>query len=359
MIAGGGTGGHVFTGIAVARELLSRNAKDHICFVGTERGLESRLVPQAGFLLRTTPVFGLKGLGLKSKLKSLGTLPQSFFSSLKILFQEKPDLVLGVGGYASGPIILLASLLRIPTALVEQNSVPGLTNRILGRFVRKVFLAFANAQKYFPREKCVITGNPIRRELFESAQKKMKKDKNSDFSLLVFGGSQGARKIDQSLLDAAPLLKGAKFHLTHQSNGPLMEDLKKTYKQHEIDAQVVKFIDEMGQAYNQADLVICRAGAISVTEISVLGKPAVFIPFPHATDNHQEANARSLTDHGAGVLLLDRDCTGERLAQIIREFMDNPEKRKEMSQKAFHYARPRAARDIVDSCQLLAKNFIR
>lgn len=356
LIAGGGTGGHVFTGIALAQELQSRGADNQIVFVGTQKGLESRLVPQAGFRLETIDIVGFKGLSFAAKIRCLLFLPRSFFQSLKIIFREKPDSIVGVGGYASFPLIVLGSLLGISTAIVEQNSVPGLANKLLGRWVGRVFLAFAGTQKYFRSNRCLLTGNPVRREVLANAQKatfeKMKAaEADKTFHILVFGGSLGALAIDQAMMAACPFLKdlAAKIQVRHQTNGKLLSELRESYRAAGIHATVEKFFDDMGSLYVWADLIFCRAGAISVSEIASLGKAAVFIPFPFATDNHQEANARSLTDAGAGILLLDGNLSGEKVAEIIRQNLENQRHLVDLGNKSLKYSSLRAAQTMVDA----------
>lgn len=356
LIAGGGTGGHVFTGIALAQELQSRGTENQIVFVGTEKGLESRLVPQAGFRLLTIDIFGFKGLSWAKKIRCLVFLPRSFFQSLMIILREKPDRMIGVGGYASFPLIVIGSLLGITTAIIEQNSVPGLANKVLGRFAKRVFLAFSITRKYFRSNRCLLTGNPVRREVLSHAQtttfKKMSDTKTQKtLHILIFGGSLGALAIDQALMAAGPLLKdiAEKIEVRHQTNGKLLSDLQTTYQEAGIKAQVEKFFDDMGSLYVWADLIFCRAGAISVSEIATLGKPAVFIPFPFATDNHQEANARSLTDHGAGMLLLDVDLNGKKVSQIIRQNIEDRGHFVDMGDQALRFSSQRAAQTLVDA----------
>ena len=357
LIAGGGTGGHVFTGLAIVQELLSRKGQHKVCFVGSPQGIENKIIPKTGHPLKTIHVLGLKGMSWPQKMKGLFTLPRSFWDSLAILLREKPDVILGVGGYASGPIILLGALLRIPTAIIEQNSIPGFANRLLSYWVKKIFLAFDKTKKYFPRDKCLVTGNPVRKELFSQNGSKNQKNnqQNIKFHILVFGGSQGARRIDRAMQDTVPHLKDIQDEITilHQSRGDGVSNLSKIYHNHGLDAKVVKFIDDMKEAYEQADLVVCRAGALSVSEIATLGKAAILVPYPFAADNHQEENAKALAEKNAAILLLDRELSGRKLSDTIHEYFYSKEKRQELTHNILHFSSYRAAQTIVDSCLLL------
>jgi UDP-N-acetylglucosamine--N-acetylmuramyl-(pentapeptide) pyrophosphoryl-undecaprenol N-acetylglucosamine transferase len=350
LIAGGGTGGHLYPGIALAEEVVTRHHANQVVFVGTERGLEARVVPQAGYPLETIRAQGLKGKGLVGLVKGLLALPMAFIESIRILQRHKPDVVVGVGGYSSGPVVLAAALLGIPTAVQEQNALPGLTNKLLGRVVRVVFTAFEEARPFFPSRKVQLVGNPIRRKLMENfLRSRMVHDK---FSLLVFGGSLGARGINQRMIDALDHLQDIReqLHIVHQTGKNDLETVRKGYadKGFEAQAQVVEYIEDMSSAYARAELVVCRAGATTLSELTVAKKASILIPFPYATDNHQEVNAQSLVKAGAALMFREAELTGEQLAREIRHLKEDPEKRRQMEKKAGLLGRPEAAKELAD-----------
>ncbi len=350
LIAGGGTGGHLYPGIALAEEVVTRHHANQVVFVGTERGLEARVVPREGYPLETIRAQGLKGKGLVGLLKGLFALPMAFVESVRILQRHKPDVVVGVGGYSSGPVVLAAAILGIPTAVQEQNALPGLTNKVLGRFVRVVFTAFEEAGAFFPARKVQLVGNPIRRKLMENfLRSRMVHDK---FSLLVFGGSLGARGINQRMIDALDHLQDLKdqLHIVHQTGKNDLETVRKGYadKGFEAQAQVVEYIEDMSSAYAKAELVVCRAGATTLSELTVAKKASILIPFPYATDNHQEVNARALVNAGAALMFRESELTGEMLATEIRRLKEDPEKRRQMEKKAGLLGRPEASKELAD-----------
>ena len=349
MIAGGGTGGHLFPGIALADEVSTRHRRNRVVFVGTDRGLEARVVPACGYALETIPVHGLKGVGLLRLLKGLLALPRAFLASWLLLRKHKPDVVVGVGGYASGPVVLAAWMQRVPTAVQEQNALPGLTNKILGLFVRAVFVSFEEAKAAFAPGKTQLVGNPVRRALLENyLRSSVAHDR---FELLVFGGSLGARGLNARVVEALALLKdlAPSLHVTHQAGKADVEGVRRAYAEAGISADVVEFIDDMSRAYALADLVVCRAGATTVAELTVCKKAAVLVPFPHATDNHQEVNARALVDTGAALMFRESELSGEKLAEAIRALHGDPARRGQMEKKAGLLGRPEAAKEIADA----------
>lgn len=352
LIAGGGTGGHLFPGIALAEEVVTRHHANEVVFVGTERGLEARVVPKEGYPLEFVKVQGLKGKGFWGLLKGLLALPLAFLASFRILSRQKPDVVVGVGGYASGPVVLAAWMMGIPTAIQEQNALPGLTNKVLGRIVKVVFTAFEEARAFFPEAKVQMIGNPIRRKLMDNYLRSSAA--HEKFSVLIFGGSLGARGLNNRMLDALDFLGDLKDQVSfvHQTGKNDLETVKKGYADKGFGAQatVVEFIDDMSSAYAQADLVICRAGATSLAELTVCKKASILVPFPHATDNHQEVNARALVDAGAALMFREAELTGEHLAQTLRELMTDPVKLKQMAKKAGILGRPAAAKELADVC---------
>ncbi|PTL77772.1 undecaprenyldiphospho-muramoylpentapeptide beta-N-acetylglucosaminyltransferase [Vitiosangium sp. GDMCC 1.1324] len=350
LIAGGGTGGHLYPGIALAEEVVTRHHANQVVFVGTERGLEARVVPQSGYPLETIRAQGLKGKGLWGFIRGLLALPMAFIESFRILARQKPDVVVGVGGYASGPVVLAAVLMGIPTAVQEQNALPGLTNKVLGRFVSVVFTAFEEAASFFPSRKVLLVGNPIRRKLMENFLRS--RVAHEKFSLLVFGGSLGARGINQRMIDALDHLQDIKdqLHIVHQTGKKDLETVRQGYesKGFTAQAQVVEFIEDMSDAYARAELVICRAGATTLSELTVAKKASILIPFPFATDNHQEVNAQALVKAGAALMFRESELTGEKLASEIRRLKDDPEKRRQMEKKAGLLGRPEASKELAD-----------
>lgn len=353
LIAGGGTGGHLFPGIALAEEIVTRHPKNDVVFVGTDRGLEARVVPQNGFVFEAIKSRGLKGMGLVKLLLGLLTLPLSFFSALRLLRKYRPDVVVGVGGYSSGPVVLAAWLLRVPTAIQEQNALPGLTNKVLGKFVDAVFVCFEEAIPFFPYKRAHVLGNPIRRGLLENFLRS--KIAHDTFTLLIFGGSLGARGLNQRVIDALPHLDDLKgsLKITHQTGKADLETVKQGYAAREFPAEVREFIDDMATAYLGADLVLCRAGATTLAELTCCKKPSILVPFPHATDDHQAVNARALVDAGAAVMFREAELTGEKLAATIRELKGDPARLAKMEKAAGNLGRPEAAREIADVLQQL------
>jgi UDP-N-acetylglucosamine--N-acetylmuramyl-(pentapeptide) pyrophosphoryl-undecaprenol N-acetylglucosamine transferase len=350
LIAGGGTGGHLFPGIAVAEEVVTRHPKNDVLFVGTDRGLEAKVVPASGYKLETIPARGLKRVGLKNFILGLAALPLSFFVSWKILRHYKPDVVLGVGGYASGPLVMAAWMQRVPTAIQEQNALPGVTNKILGRFVRAVFISFEEARRFFPADKTHLIGNPIRRKLMDNyLRSHVAHDR---FSILVFGGSLGAKGLNARMLEALDHLGDLKdeLHFVHQTGKNDVELVKKGYAEKGFSADVLEFIDDMSGAYARAELVICRAGATTLAELTVCKKASILIPFPFATDDHQTVNARAMVSSGAALMFREQDLNGAVLAEHIRQLKREPERLKKMEKMAGLLGRPEAAKELADVC---------
>jgi UDP-N-acetylglucosamine--N-acetylmuramyl-(pentapeptide) pyrophosphoryl-undecaprenol N-acetylglucosamine transferase len=358
LIAGGGTGGHLFPGIAIAEEWVGRKAGE-VLFVGTSRGIEIRAVPAAGYALETLEVSGLKRMGLLGTLRGLLRVPLALLRSFAILRRFKPDVVVGVGGYASGPMVLAACLLGYPSAIQEQNSVPGFTNRTLGRLVRKVFVAFEDAARFFPARKIEHLGNPVRRKIVAALEGAAASEANSTCRLLVVGGSQGARAVSELVMAAAPLLAqgGTDFSLVHQTGSADLERVTGRYQTLGLGDRVTTtaFIDDMAAAYAQADLVIARAGALTLAELAIAGRPALLVPLPTAADDHQSKNAARFADAGAAVVLDQRKATAHDLAAAVRDLARNRDKRAAMSAAMRGLARPRAAQTIVDRLQQLSR----
>ena len=357
LIAGGGTGGHLFPGIALAEEITTRQKGNEVIFVGTERGLEATTVPKLGYELKLIDVSGLKRQGLIKTLMGLLRLPRSFFQAFKILHDFKPDMAVGVGGYASGPVILVAALLRIPSAVLEQNTVPGITNRILARFVARVFTTFEFSEAFFPKRKVMSLGNPIRKQLLENFLRSREPTPADAFKVLVLGGSQGAHAVNLRMIEAAGHLGelDQNIQIFHQTGSRDHELVSRGYAELGIDAEAVPFIEDMSSAYRRADLIVARAGATTIAEIQVAKKASILVPFPYAADNHQELNAQSMVEAGASIMMVERELDGPKLAEAIRELYDHRDKLAAMEVAASRAGRPEAAREIVDACSELIR----
>jgi len=350
LIAGGGTGGHLYPGIAIAEQVTADGGE--VLFAGTRRGLEAKLIPQAGFRLELIDVSGLKRAGLRGLVLGLARLPRAFAQARRILRAFRPDLVVGVGGYASGPVALMAALTRIPTVIQEQNSIPGFTNRVLGRFARRVFVAFEETRAYFPARKVRLTGNPVRRKLLDRAVAAAGAGgPPAGETVLVVGGSQGSRAVNDLVSAAVRVLalRGRALRLVHQT-GPADEArLRLAYEglPPATTVDVRAYIDDMPAALAAAALVIGRAGALTLAELAIMARPAILIPLPTAADDHQTANARELERAGAAVVLPQAEATPTRLADLVDELLGDPARRAAMSTAMQKLARPEATREIV------------
>src|SRR6267142_7212631 len=348
LIAAGGTGGHIYPGIAVAKEIMRRDDSSVVRFVGTARGLEMRLVPNAGFELSLIESAGLKNVSPQARLRGLFLLPKGIFAARRLIDDFHPDIVAGAGGYVSGPVLLAASLMRRPTLVMDSNALPGWTNRVLARWVDKAAVSFAEALPYF-RGKGVLTGNPVRSEFFEIPAKKREPDR---VSLLVFGGSQGARAINEAMIAALPHLAAHKesLQVMHQTGEADFEKARRGYESASWsgNVDVRPYIDDMMSEFAKADLIISRAGATTSAELVAAGKAAIMIPFPLAADDHQRKNAEALAAAGAARMILQRDLTGERLGAEIAALIRNPERLIEMEQAAHGLAKGGAAAATVD-----------
>jgi UDP-N-acetylglucosamine--N-acetylmuramyl-(pentapeptide) pyrophosphoryl-undecaprenol N-acetylglucosamine transferase len=350
VVAGGGTGGHLYPGIAVARELLTRRPDAQVTFAGTARGIESRVVPREGFALDLIRSRGLKGKSWSDRLAGAADLPWSLVDAWGIISGRRPQLVIGVGGYSSGPVVLVAALRGIPTMLLEQNAVPGLTNRLLARVVRAAAVAFEATLPFFG-PKGFVSGNPVRPEFVSSdLADRPKVDTATSVRVLVFGGSQGAHAINVAMTEAAPhlALGHPPVRVTHQTGEQDVELVRSAYRNAGLDAEVEPFLYDMGRRMKAADLVISRAGATTIAEIAAAGRPAILIPLPAATDDHQRRNAEVLAKSGAADLLLQSSATGLELSRRIQALATDAALRARMSAAARSHARPDAARAIVD-----------
>ncbi len=348
LIAGGGTGGHLFPALAIAEAWEAEGGT--VLFVGTPGGLENRILPQQGKKLALLQVGRIKGGGISTRLQTFLGLPIALFQAFTILRRFRPQVVLGVGGYASAPAMVAATLLRLPTAIHEQNARAGLTNHLLGRFVRRIFLSITDAASSFPKKRTKITGNPVRSALHEAANRMDMSSGNRSFQLLVFGGSLGARIFGEMVPPALARLKktGIPFKVQHQVQEADLERVQNYYRQEGIEAETATFFTDMATAYHRADLVICRAGATSLAELTTLGKPALLIPYPFAADDHQTANAESLVSVGGGWMQRQGSLTSEWLAAFLQERIMDLEGLMAAGRQAKSLARPEAAANIVD-----------
>ncbi len=320
IIAGGGTGGHLFPGIAVAREILRRYPDAGILFVGAEQGIEKRIVPKEGFDLETLPIGGLKRVSGIRRVRNLLAIVVAIFSSMRILASFRPDIVVGVGGYASFPMVGAAIVKGLPRVIMEQNVLPGLANRVLGRKVDFIAVSDERAGRHFPRHS-VVTGNPIRAD-FKTIGPKLHRP---PFTVLIFGGSQGAQSINLALIEALEILSGWEDRLlfVHQAGDRQLEQVRSAYKAAGFKARVAGFFEKFAEEYASADLIISRAGASTLEEIKASGRAAILVPLPHAADDHQRSNARAMLEESAGVMIDDNDLNGKRLAdEIVRLFED-------------------------------------
>lgn len=354
VIAGGGTGGHLFPGMAVAEAFMEREIGNEVLFIGTERGIEARVLASGKFPLRMIPAMPIKGRSASGKGKALLALPRSLGKALKILREFQPQMVLGVGGYASGPGVLAAALLGIKRAIHEQNVIPGMTNRILKNFSQRIFVSFEETKRYFPEKKTVLTGNPVRKEIARFA---LLRERGDRFTLLIFGGSLGAHRINVAMLEALDGLEDLKSSLRfiHQTGAEDFHFVSKGYEEKGFEAEVTPFIDEMARCYQRADLVICRSGASTVAELAVCAKASILIPYPHAAHQHQLINAQRLVDRGAAMMIRDEDLRGTSLSEAIRRFYHHPQESQRMEEAIRKIGRPRAAEEIVDHCYELMK----
>jgi len=353
MVAGGGTGGHLFPGLAVVDELRRRLPEIEVRFVGTARGIESRILPRRGESLELLEVTPLKGQGLGARFKSFARIPTAMKKASALMDDFEPDLVLGVGGYASGPVLLSASLSGRPTALLEQNAQVGMTNRILARFVDRAYISFEQTEEVFGRRKSRLTGNPVRQEFVEHARLALADPEGFESrarTILVLGGSQGARKLNEDVPRALAKagIAARRLEVVHQTGESMRDQVEAAYQELGIPARVVTFIDEIARAYSNAALVIARAGATTLAELCAIGRPSILVPFPFAADDHQTKNAKALEEQHASICLREADLEVDALGTTIADLLDDPVRRQAMAQAARDHGRPDAAAAIVD-----------
>ena len=352
VIAGGGTGGHLYPGIAVARELLTRRPAAQISFAGTARGIEARVVPREGFALDVIRSAGIKGKPLGNRVRGAWLLPLGILDAWRIVSARRPHLVIGVGGYSSGPVVLVAALRGVATMLLEQNAVPGLTNRLLAPLVRAAAVTFESSRAFFGG-KAFVSGNPVRPEFLQtvgSPQETGAHVQASSVGVLVFGGSQGAHAINMAMVEAAQELAAGSPHLrlTHQTGERDVEMVRAAYREAGLAAEVEPFLYDMGRRIAAADLIVCRAGATTIAEITAAGKAAILIPLPTATDDHQRKNAEALAECLGADVLLQRGLSGHVLADRILALAADRERRERLAAEARSMARPDAARVIAN-----------
>ncbi len=367
LIAGGGTGGHLYPGIALARELQRRDLSAQLSFVGTAQGVEARVVPREGFELDLIRVAGLKGKGRADRWRGLLLLPLAAIDAWRVISRRRPQVVVGVGGFASGPVLALAAVRGYPTMLLEQNAVPGVTNRLLARFVRAAAVNFEEALSYFPRTG-FVAGNPVRPEFFPAQNEEANDHTNTPFDVaqgtplaaarvLIFGGSQGAHAINVAMVEAASRLAatGLRLAITHQTGERDLELVRTAYHRAGLAARVEAFLFEIDRAMKAADLVVCRAGATTLAELAASGRPAILVPLPTATDDHQRKNAEVLGRAGAAMVMEERELDGVRLADAVAALVAAPARRQQMSAAARTLARPDAAARIADRVEQLGQ----
>lgn len=358
IVAGGGTGGHVFPGIALARALEAHGDAE-ILFVGTARGLEAAAVPRAGFRLVTLPVRQVRGGGILRAVTGAAVALFAAIRALRLITRFGPEIVVGVGGYASVPMVLAARIARVPTLLLEQNVIPGATNRLLGRFAQVVCVSFPETATSFAGTRVVCTGNPVRPEVVAVGEQRQQQAAAGDAarpSLLVVGGSAGAHRLNTQTVEAMALLgrRAKELHVIHQTGEADAESVRAQYNRLGIDAVVQPFFGDMASTYQGVDLALCRAGATTIAELLTVGVPAVLVPYPYAADDHQRRNAEAVVAAGAGVLILDRELTGVRLAEELRGLLDDAVRRREMAVAARLLGRPQAGRLVAEECAKLA-----
>ena len=354
LIAGGGTGGHLFPGIALARCFMEKNPENRVLFVGTDREFECRTLEREGFDHLAIRAAGIKGLGFFAKLKAAFKIPGALTQSARIIKNFKPDIIIGVGGYSSGPVAFAAFLMGIPVVVQEQNILPGITNRIMGRFATRIHVSFEESLPYFNAKKATLSGNPVRQSILDGRKRReLRNDCEPDhpFTLLVAGGSQGARSVNKAMTEASGFLPDKKsWRIIHQTGENDCEAVREAYEREGMDAEVKAFYTDMDIQYERADLVICRAGATTLSEITVMGLPSILIPFPFAADNHQVKNALSLVTKDAAEMIEDKDLTGEILAGRLMYYQENPDDLWRMEKASLAYGKPEAAKTIVEDC---------
>jgi UDP-N-acetylglucosamine--N-acetylmuramyl-(pentapeptide) pyrophosphoryl-undecaprenol N-acetylglucosamine transferase len=369
LIAGGGTGGHLYPGIALARELQRRDPSTHVSFVGTAQGIEARVVPREKFPLDLIRVAGLKGKSRIERLRGFLLLPIAAVDAWRVVSTQRPDVVVGVGGFASGPVLAAAALRGYPTMLLEQNALPGVTNRLLSRVVRAAAVNFEAALAYFPRTG-FVAGNPVRPEFFPAQNEEANGETARRFDstdsargtshaqgrVLIFGGSQGAHAINVAMVEAAARLaaSGIRLAITHQTGERDLDLVRTAYQRAGLEARVEAFIFQIDGEMKAADVVICRSGATTLAELAASATPAILVPLPNSTDDHQRKNAEVFASSGAALVIEERELKTPALGDTLAALITDGDRRRRMSEAAATLARPDAAERIADRVELLA-----
>jgi UDP-N-acetylglucosamine--N-acetylmuramyl-(pentapeptide) pyrophosphoryl-undecaprenol N-acetylglucosamine transferase len=358
-ISGGGTGGHIYPGIAIANAILQLEPNAKILFIGGKGQRESKIIPDAGFefapiLVQSFP----RSLSWKW-LKVFVKVPAGFLKSLVILSKFKPDIVIGTGGYVCGPVLLAGLFLRKTIVIQEQNVLPGITNRILGRWSKEIYTHFAESVKYFPKEKTRITGNPVRAEVINAlpCHEKLGLDKNK-FTISAFGASQGAKSINMAMIDALPYLSelSSEIQIVHQTGEKDIQTVKEAYSKYPITAIIQPFFFNIYEVYASTDLMVCRSSAMTLSEIALRGLPAILIPYPYAAEDHQTFNAKALEENGAGIMIKDRELKGKNLADTIISLLKDKNRLAEMAKNSKALGKPNSTQEIAKSILNIIKN---
>lgn len=361
LIAGGGTGGHLFPGIAIAQEVMTRNHKNKVLFVSSGKPFEKDALSKAGYRHISISAGGMKRLNTKEQIRSAIKIPKGIFQSMIIIKRFKPDIVIGVGSYSAGPVVLGAWLMRMIVVLQEQNTIPGITNRILANFAKRIYTSFEETQRHLTPKKIVFTGNPVRKDFFEyvtlNTNNRHRDDNQHMFTILIAGGSQGAHALNTAMTESVLHLEDKQnYFFIHQTGFQDEDTVKNAYQSSGCSCDVKAFFDDMARQYKRADLVICRAGATTLAEVTAMGKSAIFIPYPFAADNHQTINAKSLANMGAAEMINQKDLCVKLLARRIEYYASHRDALNKMSEKAKQIGRPEAASTIVNDCFRLIHN---
>ena len=359
IVTGGGTGGHLFPGISLAQAMMLADPGCEVLFIGTERKIDKTALSNLGFATRSIKSQGIKGKSFIAVLKALFQQPLALWEAAGIIRKFKPDLVFGVGGYVTGPVILAARLLGVTTCIHEQNSIPGLANKLLGYIANKIFVSLPGSEKYFPASKTILSGNPVRNTILKVSREAKPESGQESSTLLILGGSQGARRLNSLVLEAAEnilsKLSPPPF-IIHQTGGHDKDHVQRKYVELGLNARVQDFFSDMAEIYSQADLIISRAGATTLAELTVFHKPVILIPFPFAADNHQEINGQYLVEAGAGLMFRQADLTGDKLGIKIKQVLEDKKLLAEMAENSGKIARPEATDTIINVCMELLKN---
>ncbi|MCT4621330.1 MAG: undecaprenyldiphospho-muramoylpentapeptide beta-N-acetylglucosaminyltransferase [Marinisporobacter sp.] len=364
LISGGGTGGHIYPAIAIANKIREEIKGVQIVFVGTKKGLESELVPKAGYKLETITVSGFKRKLSIDTFASIKDLFIGIKDAAKIIKKFKPDLVIGTGGYVCGPVVFIASLLNIKTVIHEQNVIPGMTNKILGKFVNKILISFEESKQYFSNKKSVVTGNPVRKDFIDVDKKVCRRALGIDpdaFVVMAFGGSRGAKKINETMAKVVRSFNGRKnMRLILVTGSKHYEAVlkminKKSFKMQE-NIKIMEYVHDMSKYMGASDLVICRAGAITLAEVTAMGLPTILIPSPYVANNHQEFNAKVLEKNGASILLTENELTDQKIIRLLNLFLSDKKSLKEMKVKSKELSKPNATDMIYTNILNLIKS---